>query len=231
VLEADKKGTYLVSESSDKKGTYLVSERGYVLWLAPESLRFVTESRQTYEEFAAARLADKKGTYLVSGSSPSKTGAMEKRMAERKRRNERTPNRRTKVSQINEMEEAQRRRKAKRAELVKQEKVIRRREKAQEKASRPKMSTGKKLAVCGALVVAVLLFISSGYRIIDLNLNKAVYEKEYEEKLAEKARLEKALSLVDDPEYVEQQARTRFKMLREGEILYVFPEAKGPEAQ
>jgi len=160
-------------------------------------------------------------------------------MRERRKRNEKsanrrtkasTANRRTKASQIIEMEEAQKRRKEKRAELAKQEKVIRRREKAQEKASRPKMTTGKKLAVCGALVIAVLLFISSGYRIIDLNLNKSVYEKEYEEKLAEKARLEKALSMVDDPEYVEQQARTRFKMLREGEILYVFPEAVGPEA-
>jgi len=151
-------------------------------------------------------------------------------MRERNRKNEKNVNRRTKASQIIQMEEAQKRRKEKRAELAKQEKVIRRRERAQEKANRPKMTTGKKLAVCGALVVAVLLFLSSGYRIIDLNLNKAVYEKEYEEKLAEKTRLEKALSLVDDPEYVEQQARTRFKMLREGEILYVFPEAKGPEA-
>jgi len=132
---------------------------------------------------------------------------------------------------MNEIEEAQSRRKEKRAELIKQEKVMRRREKAAEKASRPKMSGSKKLAICGVLVVAVLIFIFNGYRIIDLNLNKAVYEKEYEEKLAEKARLEKELSLVDDLGYIEQQARSRYHMLKEGEILYVFPEAQGPEAQ
>ena len=155
----------------------------------------------------------------------------EKDMAERKRRETQNERRHTKTSQIIEIDEAQKRRKEKRAELVKQEKVLRRREKATEKASRPKMSSGKKLAVCGILVIAVLAFAYNGYRIVDLNLNKAVYEKEYEEKLAEKSRLEKQLSLIDDPEYVEQQARNRFHMLREGETLYIFPEAEGPEVQ
>ena len=129
------------------------------------------------------------------------------------------------------IEEAQKRRQAKRAEIVKQEKVQRRIENQREKASRPKMSNGKKVITIGILVIALLIFISSGYRIIDLNLNKAVYEKKYEEKLAEKARLEKELSLVDDPEYVGQQARDRFSMLREGEILYVYPEEETIETQ
>ena len=129
------------------------------------------------------------------------------------------------------IEEAQKRRQAKRAEIVKQEKVQRRIEKQREKASRPRMSNGKKAVTIGILVIALLIFISSGYRIIDLNLNKAVYEKKYEEKLAEKARLEKELSLVDDPEYVGQQARERFSMLREGEVLYVFPEEETIETQ
>ena len=152
-------------------------------------------------------------------------------MAERKRRNVNTEKRRSGTSHIIEIEEAQKRRKEKRAELIKQEKALRRREKAQEKASRPKMTFGKKLTVCGVLLIAILIFIFNGYRIVDLNLNKAVYEKEYEEKLAEKTRLEKELGLIDDPEYIEQQARNRFYMLREGEILYVFPEKEGPEVQ
>jgi len=156
---------------------------------------------------------------------------METGMQERRKRNEKTEKRRDKVSQIIEIEDAQKRRKEKRAELIKQEKTIRRKERAHEKASRPKMSGAKKLAVVGALIIAGAVFWYSGLQIIDLNLNKAIFEKEYEEKLAEKARLEKALGLVDDPEYIEQQARNRFKMVREGEILYVFPEKESPEAQ
>jgi len=160
------------------------------------------------------------------------TVALEEGMAERRRtRTENTEKRRKKLDQVIAIEDAQARRKEKRAEYIKKEKVIRRKEKAAEKASRPKMSGAKKLTVCGVLVIAVLIFIFNGYRIIDLNLNKAVYEKEYEEKLVEKARLEKELSLVDDPEYIEQQARNRFHMVREGELLYIFPTADGPEAQ
>jgi len=139
--------------------------------------------------------------------------------------------RRRSGSKIIEIEEAQKRRKAKRAELLKQEKVQKRRERALRKANRPRMSRGKKLMVCGVIVIAVLVFATSGYRIISLNLDKNVYEKKYEEKLAEKVRLEKELSLVDDPEYIEHQARSLFNMVRDYETLYVFPEAEPVEAQ
>ena len=139
--------------------------------------------------------------------------------------------RRRPASQIIEIEEAQKRRQEKREEQKVREKALRRRARAEEKASRPKMSRGKKIMVGGVVLIAILVFIFNGYRIINLNLDKAVYEKKYEEKLAEKARLEKELSLVDDPEYVEQQARDRFHMLRDGEILYVFPEKEAVEAQ
>jgi len=46
-------------------GTYLVS--GYITRLAPESLRFVAEMRQTYEEFAAASLSDIRNVPFLSG--------------------------------------------------------------------------------------------------------------------------------------------------------------------
>ena len=93
------------------------------------------------------------------------------------------------------------------------------------------MSFGKKIMVGGAVLIAILVFIFNGYRIFNMNLDKAVYENRFEERLAEKARLEKELSLVDDPEYVEQQARDRFHMLRDGEVLYVFPEKEAIEVQ
>ena len=140
-------------------------------------------------------------------------------MEERRRRTEQTETHR-KTSPIIEIEEAQKRRKARREEYVKQEKVQKRRL----KKSRPRISRVKKLIACGVLVLVVLIFISSGYRIVELNLNKTIYENRYEERLAEKARLEKELSSVDDIEYIGQQARDRFNMLRDGEILYVFPE-------
>ena len=132
---------------------------------------------------------------------------------------------------IIEIEYAQERRKAKRAELLKQEKMQKRRDKAKEKESRRKMSFGKMLAVFAVLVLAGVIFLFSGCRIYELNLDKGVYEKRLEEKEAEKSRLEKELSQIDDISYIGQQARDKFHMLREGEILYVFPEEESPEAQ
>ena len=149
----------------------------------------------------------------------------------KERKSEQTEKRRRTGSQIIEIEEAQKRRQEKRAELKKKEKAQRRRAIAQEKASRPKMSGGKKFLVCGIVLIAVLGFVFNGYRIVNLNLDKAVYEKKYEERLAEKTRLENELGLVDDPEYVEQQARDRFHMLRDGETLFIFSEKKSVEAQ
>ena len=152
-------------------------------------------------------------------------------MAERKRKTEETEKRQRKAYKIIEIEEAQKRRKEKRSELKKQEKAMRRREKNQERASRPRMSSGKKAAALGVLAVAVLIFVFNGYHIFNLNLDKAVYEKQYEERVAERTRLEKELNSVDDREYVEQQARDRFHMLKEGEILYIFPEKETAEVQ
>ena len=149
-----------------------------------------------------------------------------KAMDERRRSRNKQIEPRRQTSSIIEIEEAQKRRKAKREEYVKQERVQKRRL----KRSRPKMSRGKKFALLGVLVIVILIFISSGYRIVELNLNKSVYEKRYEERLAEKARLEKELASVDDIEYIGQQARDRFNMLRDGEILYVFPEKNVVEA-
>ncbi|MDR1796216.1 MAG: septum formation initiator family protein [Clostridiales Family XIII bacterium] len=132
---------------------------------------------------------------------------------------------------IIEIETAQRRRKQKRAEIVKAEKVKRRQRRAAERKARPKMPLSKKLGACGVIAVAVLLFGMGGYRNIELTIEKAETEQVYEQKLAEKARLEKELTTVNDPEYVEQEARERFHLLKDGEILYVAPEEEPDTSQ
>ncbi|MDR1816305.1 MAG: septum formation initiator family protein [Clostridiales Family XIII bacterium] len=132
---------------------------------------------------------------------------------------------------IIDIEEAQRRRKEKRAETVKSEKVQRRKWKLAERKARPKMSVGKKLVAGGIVAVAVLLFGLGGYRNIELSIERAETEKVLEEKLAEKARLEKKLTQVEDPEYIEQEARDRFHLLKDGEILYVMPEDEPESAE
>jgi cell division protein FtsB len=125
---------------------------------------------------------------------------------------------------IIEIEEAQEKRRKKREEHGGREKAKKRAKKTRERQAQPKMTPGKKLAAFGVLALFVVLFCYSGLNIIDLNLDKADYEKQLAERLSEKARLEKELTMIGTPEYIEQEARSRFHMLKDGELLYVFPE-------
>ena len=125
---------------------------------------------------------------------------------------------------IIEIEEAQEQRRQKREEQAGRERAKRRAKKAREKQALPKMTPGKTLAALGVIGIAVLLFCYSGIRIIDLNLDKADYERLLDEREAEKARLESELARIGTLEYIEQEARNRFHMSKDGELLYVFPE-------
>jgi cell division protein FtsB len=155
-------------------------------------------------------------------------------MRERTRRRERQINKesmRRGSGTIIEIEEAQARRKQKRAEIFKAEKVQRRIQKARMRKERPKMSAGKKFAVAFVIIASVALFGAGGYKNIELGIEKAETQKIYEQKLAEKLRLEKQLTAVNDLEYIEQEARDRFHMLKDGEILYVFPDEQADNTQ
>ncbi|MDR3305581.1 MAG: septum formation initiator family protein [Clostridiales Family XIII bacterium] len=141
------------------------------------------------------------------------------------------PGRRRGGGSIIEIEEAQKRRKERREEAAKAERAQKHEKKRREKLARPKMSPGKKAGVAAILGIAVLLFGFGGFRNIELTLEKAQVEQQYEKKAAEKARYEKELTMVNDPEYVEQQARERFHLLKDGEILYVFPAEQSDNTQ
>ena len=127
---------------------------------------------------------------------------------------------------IIEIEEAQERRRQKREEQAGRERAKKRSMKKREKQALPKMTLGKTLAAIGVVFVAFFLFCYSGLKIMDLNQDKTHYERLLAEKEAEKVRLEKEFARIDTLEYVEQEARDRFHMIKDGEVLYVFTEKK-----
>jgi cell division protein FtsB len=75
----------------------------------------------------------------------------------------------------------------------------------------------------------VLLILAGVYavRIVALKTNEARVTAEFEAAMDKKARLESELQHIDDPAYIEQQARTRLRMVKPGEIYYVLPENDG----
>jgi cell division protein FtsB len=145
----------------------------------------------------------------------------------------------SKGGRIIEMEEAQKHRRDKRnqnletSKLKKRETKVKERRKIKliEKKSRRKLSAGKKLVIAVIFLIAVTALGFSGYKIVNLKLAEAEVTDTYEAKVSEKKKLEREYSMVNDPKYIEKQARERFNMIIEGEILYIYPEAQGDNSQ
>lgn len=84
-----------------------------------------------------------------------------------------------------------------------------------------------------AAFVVLAIFMVIGFsmvNIVSLKMQEAEAAGFKQKLLQEKEKLKTELSLVYDPAYVEQQARIKLKMIKPGEILYIFPEktATGP---
>lgn len=73
------------------------------------------------------------------------------------------------------------------------------------------------------LVIACLIG-AAAVNIVSVKLSEAKTIEEQKALLKQKENLENELSRVNDPKYIEQQARQQLKMIKPGEILYVLPE-------
>ena len=125
-----------------------------------------------------------------------------------------------------EIDEAQRVRREKR-DVSSSARMIKRKaaqEKEAEENSRKAFVTGRRLGVFVVVVVIVALIGVSGKSIMTLNETAVAAEKAYVEKEEEKARLDAEYSMINDPEYIESQARERLKMIKPGEKMYIFEE-------
>lgn len=74
--------------------------------------------------------------------------------------------------------------------------------------------------------VLVVILIGSWYGFKIYSLNK-LYHETVEERAKlenEKKRLEEELENVNNPEYIEQQAREQLKMVKPGEVMYILPQ-------
>jgi cell division protein FtsB len=104
----------------------------------------------------------------------------------------------------------------------------RRERRAQEKP-RKGARRGRRIFAYRKFCIAVLLFLlvtagTYAVRIAALKAEEARAAAEFEAAQVKKAQLESELEHIDDPAYIEQQARTRLRMVKPGEIYYVLPE-------
>lgn len=96
-----------------------------------------------------------------------------------------------------------------------------------EKSKRAKKKDKKNRLIYIIIIVAVFVLLSfTIWQVLFLKIEQNKAEKEYQAALDQKAKLEKELEDVNKPEYIEEQARKMLRMIKPGEILYIFPEEK-----
>lgn len=74
------------------------------------------------------------------------------------------------------------------------------------------------------LIMVVLVLSIAGFsvfRIIDLKLEERQLLAQQEALLHEKEKLKEQLANVDNPEFIEQEARKQLKLIMPGETLYI----------
>lgn len=145
-------------------------------------------------------------------------------------------NKSTTGGHVIDIEEAQEERRRKRQEAANKKRKKRKDEKEKleeiraqstpesRKKKRKKAGRTKKILIF-IMIVAVLAFVGGAVsQVIKLNLELKDAKEQKEKKVAEQAKMQRNLDRINDPEYIEEQARERLRMIRQGEILYVFPE-------
>jgi cell division protein DivIC len=134
--------------------------------------------------------------------------------------------RKTDSANIIDLSEAREKRRLKRAqELNKRKKGIQRPKRI--KATRTKRQIIKSNRIRYTILVLsffLLLFLGfSTFTIVTLKMQENQALALSEKLKNDKAKLQNELKLINTPEYLEQQARLQLKMIKPGELLYVFP--------
>ena len=126
-----------------------------------------------------------------------------------------------------DLNEAREKRRAKReAELNKKNKKVARPKSVKVQASKKQIRINNKIryTVFFSTLIVLLLVGVSMFNIVELKVQENQALALSEKLKAQKTSLQHEISLVNSPEYIEQQARLQLKMIKPGEILYVFPQ-------
>jgi cell division protein FtsB len=120
---------------------------------------------------------------------------------------------------------AQRERRERRAQALKARRRKVKAAKAEAEKARRSFITGRRfILIC--VTASVVFFVgSSAFRIVELKTQEKEAAGILQAKAEQQARLESELSMLNDKEYIEEQARERLGMVKPGEVVYVFGDA------
>ncbi len=126
-------------------------------------------------------------------------------------------------SQVIDIEEARRKRQQKRSRQHKLAKAGSAVSQKPERAS-IKQNKRRRMLIYAAIIVSIIAVVGvSVFNIISLKQEQKEIKKQQELLQEEKAEKEKELENINDPEYIEEQARAQLRLVLPGEKIYVFP--------
>lgn len=133
-----------------------------------------------------------------------------------------------KETQVVDIREAREERRRSRTETQSKKEKTANTEKPKKKRKKKRLWR-RTLIYMGIICIIFLLAGLSVYKIVDLKLEENRLEGQKQELIKEQKKLKEELKNVNDPEYIEQQARKQLKLIMPGETLYVLPDEKDPE--
>lgn len=129
-------------------------------------------------------------------------------------------------SQVIDMEEARARRQQKRRaeKEKKEEKELRaKQQNTRGKRAIRRSKTRRKIITGITIAIIVLLVFLLVFNIISLKKEQYDTKKEQQALKQQKAELQKELENAETPENIEAQARQQLRLIKPGEVLYIFP--------
>jgi cell division protein FtsB len=129
------------------------------------------------------------------------------------------------------MEEAQRQRRARRAVATKGKKRPEMVPASVAEATSGGWTAGKRLIYALVVLVVFVFVVISGIHVLDLKAEAVVAESALAATVEKKARLEKELTMLNDPAYIETQIREQLRMIKKDETLYVLGDSKEDAGQ
>lgn len=127
-------------------------------------------------------------------------------------------------SQVIDIEEARQKRQEKRGRLQKQARASH--QALQKRPVRPsiKQTKRRRTIIYAAIIVSIIAVVGiSIYNIVSLKQEQKSVISQQDELKFHKTELEQELKNLDNPDYIEEQARAQLRLVLPGEKIYVFP--------
>ncbi len=127
-------------------------------------------------------------------------------------------------NQVIDFEKARKERRERREERARKEEERRKLEEERKLSARKRRKRRNRVLIyIAALLLIVGILVASAWNIISLQLEKSKLEEQNSQLSSQRDELQEELESVEDPKYIEQQAREQLSLIKPGETLYILP--------